>query len=199
MAYYIHSRRDIVDGRSGEIKDYYMDFESDISSLPVQPEIMETSTAYVPSTGRMAVLMTNGWEWFTFSNNTGGGSGVDGKSAYQIWLEAGNTGTVQDFLISLRGEGVPPGGTTGQVLAKTSNADYATQWVTPQAASSYTHNQTTPSERWDIQHNLNRQIVKVFTVDGDGKEIVGIRDTELSTMNLLVIRFSEPLVGTAYI
>lgn len=30
---------------------------------------------------------------------------------------------------SLRGEGVPAGGTTGQVLAKSSNTDYDTEWV----------------------------------------------------------------------
>jgi hypothetical protein len=30
--------------------------------------------------------------------------GVDGKSAYEIWLEEGNTGTEQDFLDSLVGE-----------------------------------------------------------------------------------------------
>lgn len=35
---------------------------------------------------------------------TQGEAGVDGKSAYEIWLEAGNTGTEQDFLISLVGE-----------------------------------------------------------------------------------------------
>ena len=28
----------------------------------------------------------------------------DGKSAYQIWIEAGNTGTIDDFLESLKGE-----------------------------------------------------------------------------------------------
>ena len=27
--------------------------------------------------------------------------GIDGKSAYEIWLEQGNTGTEQDFLDSL--------------------------------------------------------------------------------------------------
>lgn len=30
--------------------------------------------------------------------------GKDGKSAYEIWLEAGNTGTVDDYLESLKGE-----------------------------------------------------------------------------------------------
>lgn len=33
-----------------------------------------------------------------------GKDGVDGKSAYQIWLDEGNTGTEQDFLNSLKGE-----------------------------------------------------------------------------------------------
>lgn len=28
-------------------------------------------------------------------------AGADGKSAYQIWLDAGNTGTEQDFLDSI--------------------------------------------------------------------------------------------------
>lgn len=35
---------------------------------------------------------------------TQGEAGVAGKSAYEIWLEAGNTGTEEDFLISLVGE-----------------------------------------------------------------------------------------------
>lgn len=35
-----------------------------------------------------------------------GVDGADGKSAYQIWLDNGNTGTEQDFLKSLRGEGL---------------------------------------------------------------------------------------------
>ena len=33
-----------------------------------------------------------------------GAPGQDGKSAYEIWLEAGNTGTEADFLASLRGQ-----------------------------------------------------------------------------------------------
>lgn len=33
----------------------------------------------------------------------GSGAGTDGKSAYDIWLEQGNTGTEEDFLNSLKG------------------------------------------------------------------------------------------------
>ena len=36
-------------------------------------------------------------------------SGADGKSAYQAWLDAGNTGSEADFLASLQG----PSGYTG--------------------------------------------------------------------------------------
>ena len=35
---------------------------------------------------------------------TNGSIGVDGKSAYEIWLDEGNTGTEQDFLDSLVGD-----------------------------------------------------------------------------------------------
>lgn len=32
-----------------------------------------------------------------------GATGSDGKSAYQVWLDSGNTGTVSDYLVSLKG------------------------------------------------------------------------------------------------
>jgi len=38
-----------------------------------------------------------------------GPAGPEGKSAYQIWLELGNTGTEQDFIDSLKGEDGAPG------------------------------------------------------------------------------------------
>ncbi|MFK5973210.1 MAG: hypothetical protein QM485_08005 [Flavobacteriaceae bacterium] len=39
------------------------------------------------------------------ANASKGDDGADGKSAYQIWLDAGNTGTETDFLASLQGSG----------------------------------------------------------------------------------------------
>lgn len=38
------------------------------------------------------------------SGGSGTGTGADGKSAYQIWLDHGNTGTEEDFLKSLIGK-----------------------------------------------------------------------------------------------
>lgn len=64
--------------------------------------------------------------------------GPAGPSAYDTAVEEGFSGTEAEWLASLQGTdgddgvGVPAGGTTGQVLTKTSGADYATAWVAPQ-------------------------------------------------------------------
>ena len=63
--------------------------------------------------------------------------GVQGASAYQIWLDEGNSGTEADFLTSVvgatgvpgaEGPGIPTGGTTGQVPVKRSNSDFDLVW-----------------------------------------------------------------------
>lgn len=66
--------------------------------------------------------------------------GADGRSAYQVAVDEGFVGNEAAWLASLEGDpgdpgapgvGVPAGGTTGQVLAKASNADYDTVFVDP--------------------------------------------------------------------
>ena len=69
-----------------------------------------------------------------------GDTGADGKSAYEVAVAEGYEGTVTEWLASLKGEkgdkgddgndgeGVPEGGTTGQVLKKKSNTDYDAEW-----------------------------------------------------------------------
>src|SRR5690554_1992022 len=66
-------------------------------------------------------LVDNGDGTITYTNENGdvvtvdlaegpqGPPGEDGKSAYEIWLAAGNTGTEQEFLDSLKGEQGPIG------------------------------------------------------------------------------------------
>lgn len=44
----------------------------------------------------------------------GGTQGPPGESAYQIWLDAGNTGTEADFLASLKGAKGDTGNTGSQ-------------------------------------------------------------------------------------
>ena len=61
---------------------------------------------------RVNPILLNGepaWEWDTYRLKIGDGvkrykqlpyitGGSDGKSAYQLWIEAGNSGTIDDFL-----------------------------------------------------------------------------------------------------
>jgi len=121
--------------------------------------------------GTLTLEMSNGTTFEAFIEAGEGGSGTpgaDGKSAYQVAVDNGFTGTEAQWLASLvgpagadgadgqdgatgaagakgdkgdkgdtgaagtngtNGQGVPIGGTTGQILAKTSNADFATQWI----------------------------------------------------------------------
>ena len=59
-----------------------------------------------------------------------GKDGIDGKdglSAYEIAVKYGFEGTEEEWINSL---GVPTGGTEGQVLAKQSDTDRDTYWIT---------------------------------------------------------------------
>lgn len=55
--------------------------------------------------------------------------GKDGLSAYQVAVKNGFVGTEAEWLESLIGEGLAPGGTTGQALVKASDDDYDTEWI----------------------------------------------------------------------
>lgn len=87
-----------------------------------------------------------GSEWVAF-----GPAGEPGKSAYEIAVDQGYSGTLEQWAAEMTGPigpagpagpsgsagpsgpagaGVPTGGTTGQVLVKNSNADYDFSWVT---------------------------------------------------------------------
>jgi hypothetical protein len=53
-----------------------------------------------------------------------------GPASLSIWTGGGGWLDVGDIQGPV-GEGVPTGGTTGQILAKINNTNYATQWITP--------------------------------------------------------------------
>ena len=56
---------------------------------------------------------------------------------------------------------------------------------------------TTPSNSWNIQHNLNTEWHKLFIniIDSDNDIIYGDIDVTNSTKNLLVIKFDTPITG----
>ena len=70
------------------------------------------------------------------------GDGEPGKSTYQLWLDNGNSGSLEDYQLTLKGgkgdagQGVPTGGAAGQLLAKATASDYDSQWVDPPSGGS---------------------------------------------------------------
>ena len=56
---------------------------------------------------------------------------IVGLSAYEVWLEQGNTGTEEDFLNSLKGIDGKDGlnGIDGNIIIKNSDKDYDTKWM----------------------------------------------------------------------
>ena len=89
-----------------------------------------------------------------------GGPGSDGKSAYEIWLEAGNTGTVDDYLESLKGVK----GETGTSV-ESSIRYYLLQSEDLEAPAAPT--EYPPSEGWtDTEPEFNEEnIGNLYTVD----------------------------------
>ena len=85
-------------------------------------------------------ILLNGepaWEWDTYRLKIGDGvkrykqlpyitGGSDGKSAYQLWIEAGNSGTIDDFLDSLIGE---PGKSTYEIWLSLGNEGTVVDFV----------------------------------------------------------------------
>lgn len=87
---------------------------------------------------------------------------IGGKSTYEIWLENGNTGTQADFLLDIRGEagatggqGLPAGGTSGQVLIKQAASDFDTAWE---------------NISWQPYDGLTAEVIYDASLDGEQSE-----------------------------
>ncbi len=96
---------------------------------------------------------------------------------------------------------VPDGGTTGQVLAKASDADYDTQWIDPPTgptgALAYRHVQATAAMTWSITHNLSFR-PNVAVVDSTGREIWP-GDVNYPSDVAVTLTFSAAVGGEAYL
>ena len=60
---------------------------------------------------------------------------------------------------------------------------------------------TVPSDTWSIQHNLKTKWneLTISILDQDGNKTEGDIDLDLTTTNLIVIHFREPIKGSIYI
>ena len=98
--------------------------------------------------GNMYVWCIDDNDWQNVGNIQGpaGKDGAEGKSAYQVWLDAGNTGSEEEYLASLKGERGIQGiqGATGKdgtsyyfYVRYSSNSAGSPMTVTPQNDTKY--------------------------------------------------------------
>ena len=76
---------------------------ADESTRDALTELVEGMLCYVMDINKMFKYDGAAWQEFLLQGPAGN-DGTDGKSAYQIWLDASNTGSEQDFLNSLKGQ-----------------------------------------------------------------------------------------------
>ena len=112
-------------GNSGTVQDYLaslrgprgpmgtgIDFNGVLDSTTALPDSDPQGSAYIVD-GVLWVMGAEG-EWvnageFSVVPGEDGQDGAPGASAYEVWLSQGNTGSVADYLLSLRGEQGEPG------------------------------------------------------------------------------------------
>jgi microcystin-dependent protein len=117
---------DIFQLKSG--LEWYLSGASDVTTNFIQ-QSFRVLNSYITPTGDYDVAIIDGYvpitdpslnslyiidNNFDFLRGPKGNDGADGQSAYQLWLSQGNTGTLTDFLASLKGAKGDPGiGTNG--------------------------------------------------------------------------------------
>lgn len=92
--------------------------------------------------------------------------------------------------------GLPPGGTAGQLLVKDSSTDYDASWQTVQTQSRYIHEQATAASTWTINHNMNCY-PSVTVVDSANRVVVG--EVQYTSANALTITFNAAFKGKAFL
>ncbi|MDR3154297.1 MAG: hypothetical protein LBW85_08530 [Deltaproteobacteria bacterium] len=91
------------------------------------------------------------------------------------------------------GGGIPEAPSDGKTYGRL-NASWA-----PVESARYRHLQAAASDLWNVQHNLGSRPVALWTFDSAGERIYGEPDYASATLNLLQVRFSRPVSGSAFV
>lgn len=128
-----------------------------------------------------------------------GEQGKTGKSAYQEWLDLGNIGSEEDFILSLKGaEGssyIHPDTHSANIIDETPERVFISA-EEKSRLSGYIHTQAAAEKVWHIAHNLNK-FPSVSVVDTGRNIVVG--NVEYVSNNGLMVVFSHPFSGKAYL
>ena len=115
-----------------------------------------------------------------------GPPGPNGKTAYQVWLEEGHTGSESDFFAFLKGVKGDKGDKGGQ----------GDRGLPGAASPTYVHDQTMPLNVWVIDHSLSK-FPSVTCMDSAGDEIEGILSYD--SLDRVTVTFGAATGGKAYL
>jgi hypothetical protein len=124
----------------------------------------------------------------------GGLRGRDGKSAYELWLDAGNEGSLNDFLSSI-GAYIHPETHPASMIEE----DIDRNFVTARQKDSlygHIHEQIKASKTWVISHALDKY-PSISVVDSSGNQVIG--SPKYIDKNNVVIEFTSEFSGKAYL
>jgi hypothetical protein len=115
----------------------------------------------------------------------------------QLWIPTVPADAFAGLLIT--------GGATNQHLSKAGTQSYNLRWVDASEGILFQHQQPVASDTWTMQHGLRQQYVSVTVIPailGTWYEAPGTVITpecEFATLNSVVLHFTRPLQGTAFV
>ena len=127
------------------------------------------------------------------------GTGARGLSAYQIWLENGNKGTIEDFLKSLKGADggayIHPDSHSADMIEETVERQFVST-SDKLKLSGFIHDQISPLKTWIVNHTLDKY-PSVSVVDSGDNLVMG--SVEYVSKNEIKIKFNHEFSGKAYL
>ena len=125
-----------------------------------------------------------------------GEQGNTGMSAYEVWLQLGNTGTEEEFLSSI----IPlPENLPASSIVEDSERVFLTSSEKSNLLSfkeSYIHNQMESSAKWIVNHNLGK-FPSVTVKDSAESLVVG--EIDYVDNNSIILTFTAEFSGKAYL
>ena len=140
-----------VNGQTGDV----VLTASDVGALPANTPIpsktsdLQNDSGYITGITSDDVTSALGFSPYNASNPNGYVNATQAKNAAPVQSVNGKTGSVNLSATDVNAlpdntpiHNVPSGGTSGQVLTKSSNSDYALEWSTPRGSVSSVNGQT---------------------------------------------------------
>lgn len=129
-----------------------------------------------------------------------GPAGRDGLDAYEMWLEQGNEGSLEDFFNSLKGvDGfnyIHPDSHSADMIDETEERNFMTLREKEIALTTFIHDQVKSLNEWTVEHHLDKYPA-VTVVDSSGNVVIG--NIRYLTKDILTLSFTSEFSGQAYL